>query len=107
MGKRERLDKLLVERRLVASREEGRGKILAGEVWVNDRPVTKAGTLVDEDVAIRVKRLGVPDRFIPHGTQDELRKICGFDKDAISQATLQIVRRGKKRNREGWERGSA
>jgi 1-deoxy-D-xylulose-5-phosphate synthase len=56
---------------------------------------------------IRVKRLGVPDRFIPHGTQDELRKICGFDKDAITQATLQMLRRGKKRNREGWERGSA
>ena len=56
---------------------------------------------------IRVKRLGVPDRFIPHGTQDELRKICGFDKDSITQATLQMVRRGKKRSREGWERGSA
>ena len=56
---------------------------------------------------IEVKRLGVPDRFIPHGTQDELRKMCGFDKDAIAQATLQLVRRGKKRSREGWERGSA
>jgi 23S rRNA (cytidine1920-2'-O)/16S rRNA (cytidine1409-2'-O)-methyltransferase len=55
MGKRERLDKILVERRLVASREEGRGRILAGEVLVNDRPVTKAGTLLDESVAIRVK----------------------------------------------------
>lgn len=55
MGKRERLDKILVERRLVASREEGRGKILAGDVWVNDRPVTKAGTLLDDSVAIRVK----------------------------------------------------
>ena len=55
MGKRERLDKILVERRLVTSREEGRGRILAGEVWVNDRPVTKAGTLFDESVAIRVK----------------------------------------------------
>jgi len=54
-----------------------------------------------------VKRLGVPDRFIPHGTQDELRKMCGFDKDAIAQASLQLVRRGKKRSREGWERGSA
>jgi 1-deoxy-D-xylulose-5-phosphate synthase len=64
--------------------------------------------LADEGISdVRVKRLGVPDRFIPHGTQDELRKICGFDKDAISQATLQIIRRGKKRNREGWERGSA
>jgi 1-deoxy-D-xylulose-5-phosphate synthase len=64
--------------------------------------------LADEGISdIRMKRLGVPDRFIPHGTQEELRKVCGFDKDAITQATLQMVRRGKKRSREGWERGSA
>jgi 1-deoxy-D-xylulose-5-phosphate synthase len=56
---------------------------------------------------VEVKRLGVPDRFIPHGTQDELRKICGIDKDAIAQAALQMVRRGKRKSREGWERGSA
>jgi 23S rRNA (cytidine1920-2'-O)/16S rRNA (cytidine1409-2'-O)-methyltransferase len=55
MGKRERLDKLLVERQLVASREEGRGRILAGEVLVNEQPVTKAGALIGEDAAIRVK----------------------------------------------------
>jgi 1-deoxy-D-xylulose-5-phosphate synthase len=56
---------------------------------------------------VEVKRLGVPDRFIPHGTQDELRKLCGFDKDAIAQAALQMARRAKKKSREGWERGSA
>jgi 1-deoxy-D-xylulose-5-phosphate synthase len=56
---------------------------------------------------VEVKRLGVPDRFIPHGTQDELRKICGIDKDAIAQAALQMVRRGKRKSREGCERGSA
>jgi 23S rRNA (cytidine1920-2'-O)/16S rRNA (cytidine1409-2'-O)-methyltransferase len=55
MGKRQRLDKILVERRLVDSREEGRGRILAGEVWVNDQPVTKVGTLIDETAAIRLK----------------------------------------------------
>ena len=64
--------------------------------------------LADEGFSgVEVKRLGVPDRFIPHGTQDELRKMCGFDKDAIAQAVQQMVRRGKKRSREGWERGSA
>jgi 1-deoxy-D-xylulose-5-phosphate synthase len=64
--------------------------------------------LADEGIAgIEIRRLGVPDRFVPHGTQDELRKLCGFDKDAIAQAALQMVRRGKKRSREGWERGSA
>ena len=58
-------------------------------------------------IGVDVKRLGVPDRFIPHGTQDELRKLCGFDKDAIAQTALQMVRRAKKKSREGWERGSA
>jgi 1-deoxy-D-xylulose-5-phosphate synthase len=64
--------------------------------------------LADENITgVEIKRLGVPDRFIPHGTQDELRKLCGFDKDAIAQAALQIMRRPKKKSREGWERGSA
>jgi len=64
--------------------------------------------LADEGIAgVEIKRLGVPDRFIAHGTQDELRKMCGFDKDAIAQAALQMVRRAKKKSREGWERGSA
>ena len=60
MGKRERLDKLLIERELVVSREEGRGKILAGEVLVDDRPVTKAGTLVDKSAAIRLRSKSSP-----------------------------------------------
>jgi 23S rRNA (cytidine1920-2'-O)/16S rRNA (cytidine1409-2'-O)-methyltransferase len=55
MGKRERLDLLLVDRQLVVSREEGRRKILAGEVLVNDQRVTKAGSLIDRAAPIRVK----------------------------------------------------
>ena len=55
MGKRERLDLLLVERHLVASREDGRRRILAGEVLVNDQAVTKAGNLIDTGAAIRLK----------------------------------------------------
>jgi 1-deoxy-D-xylulose-5-phosphate synthase len=56
---------------------------------------------------LRVRRMGVPDRFIPHGTQDELKKLCGFDREAITQAALQQVRLERKRHKEGWERGSA
>jgi 1-deoxy-D-xylulose-5-phosphate synthase len=64
--------------------------------------------LADDGISgVDIKRLGVPDRFIPHGTQDELRKLCGLDKDAIAQSALQMVRRAKKKSREGWERGSA
>jgi 1-deoxy-D-xylulose-5-phosphate synthase len=58
--------------------------------------------LADEGISgLEIRRLGVPDRFIPHGTQDELRKMCGFDKDAIAQAALQMTRRTKRKSREG------
>jgi 1-deoxy-D-xylulose-5-phosphate synthase len=66
-----------------------------------------AELLADEGMTgVSLRRLGVPDRFIPHGTQDELRKICGIDKDAIAQAALRLVRGEKKKKKEGWERGS-
>jgi 23S rRNA (cytidine1920-2'-O)/16S rRNA (cytidine1409-2'-O)-methyltransferase len=60
MGKRQRLDKLLVELGLVASRAEGQGRILAGDVLVNDQPVTKAGSLVDTTAAVRFKSKSLP-----------------------------------------------
>jgi len=64
--------------------------------------------LADEGMTeVKVRRLGVPDRFIPHGTQSELSKMCGIDKDTIAQTALQMVRREKKRKKEGWEKGSA
>ncbi len=31
----------------------------------------------------RIVKLGVPDRFIPHGTVEELRSLCGYDRDGI------------------------
>jgi len=37
----------------------------------------------DNDYSAQIKRLGVPDRFIDHGTQAELYKECGFDPDSI------------------------
>ncbi|HZB25185.1 MAG TPA: TlyA family RNA methyltransferase [Vicinamibacterales bacterium] len=54
MKPRTRLDALLVERQLAASRERARALILAGQVRVDGRPVTKAGTAVDPaaDVAL-------------------------------------------------------
>ncbi|NOU47476.1 MAG: 1-deoxy-D-xylulose-5-phosphate synthase [Bacteroidales bacterium] len=30
-----------------------------------------------------IKRLGIPDRFIPQGSPEELKKMCGFDVDTI------------------------
>jgi 23S rRNA (cytidine1920-2'-O)/16S rRNA (cytidine1409-2'-O)-methyltransferase len=49
---RVRLDQLVVELGLAASRERARALILAGQVTVDDRPATKAGTSVDSDATV-------------------------------------------------------
>ena len=51
---RQRLDLLLVERGLVESREKARARIMAGQVLVEDRPVSKPGTLVDTRARLRL-----------------------------------------------------
>jgi 23S rRNA (cytidine1920-2'-O)/16S rRNA (cytidine1409-2'-O)-methyltransferase len=52
---RKRLDMLLVDRGLVASREQARRLIMAGAVVVNDQRVDKAGALIVQSATIRVK----------------------------------------------------
>ena len=49
-----RLDKLLVERGLAASRERAQALILAGKVLVDDQKIEKAGAQVSEQCAIRL-----------------------------------------------------
>lgn len=39
----------------------------------------------------KLVRLGVPDRFIEHGTPEELQRDCGFDQKGIYQAALEIL----------------
>jgi 1-deoxy-D-xylulose-5-phosphate synthase len=39
--------------------------------------------MADNNYQAEVKRLGIPDRFVDHGSQTELYAECGFDKAAI------------------------
>ena len=58
--KKERLDKLLVERGLVQSRERARALILAGKVVVDDHAVDKAGAQIPAGAEIRLKGEDIP-----------------------------------------------
>jgi 23S rRNA (cytidine1920-2'-O)/16S rRNA (cytidine1409-2'-O)-methyltransferase len=60
-----RLDKLLVERSLAASRERAQALILAGRVLVNEQRVDKSGTTVADDVTVRL--LGSDLRYVSRG----------------------------------------
>lgn len=59
-----RLDVLLVERGLAASREQARRIIMAGEVLVDGRPATKPGARVAARAALQVKER---PRFVSRG----------------------------------------
>jgi 23S rRNA (cytidine1920-2'-O)/16S rRNA (cytidine1409-2'-O)-methyltransferase len=60
-----RLDKLLVDRGLVRSRERAQALILAGKVLVDEQKLEKAGAQVAEDCAIRL--LGEDLKYVSRG----------------------------------------
>ena len=60
-----RIDKLMVERGLVASRERAQAMLLAGRVLVGGQKVEKAGTSVESDSEIRL--LGEDLRYVSRG----------------------------------------
>ena len=47
--------------------------------------------MADHGYTPAVKRLGIPDRFIQHGTVKELRALCGFDEDSIYHAIIHTL----------------
>jgi len=60
-----RLDKLLVQRGLAASRERAQALILAGKVLVNDQKLEKAGAQVADESVIRL--LGDDLKYVSRG----------------------------------------
>jgi 1-deoxy-D-xylulose-5-phosphate synthase len=45
----------------------------------------------DNSYKAKVIRLGIPDRFVDHGTQEELYKECGYDVEGIAKAARNLV----------------
>ena len=58
--KKQRLDLLLVERRVAPSRQRARAMIMAGKILVNNQPVDKAGYFVSATDNIVLKEKDIP-----------------------------------------------
>ena len=48
----------------------------------------------DNDYKSKIVRMGVPDKFINHGTPEELYRDCGFDVDGIYKTVKSLVKHG-------------
>ena len=62
---KKRLDVLLVEKGLVESRQKAQALIMAGQVYVKEQKVDKAGTPVDPEAAIEVRGGGL--KYVSRG----------------------------------------
>lgn len=92
MGKssvsKERLDKLLVSRGLVQSRERARALILAGQVVVDHHTVDKAGAQVSTDVSLRLKGEDIP--YVSRGGLKLEKALETFAVDVMGRIALDV-----------------
>jgi 23S rRNA (cytidine1920-2'-O)/16S rRNA (cytidine1409-2'-O)-methyltransferase len=80
---RERLDKLLVDRGLVASQERARALVMAGSVTVRGQKETKPGTMLDPAVDIALAEADHP--YVSRGA---LKLVKGLDEFGIDPRGL-------------------
>ena len=49
--------------------------------------------MLDNGYSSSIKRLGIPDSYIEHGTQEELHAECEYDANAISRVAQEIIKK--------------
>jgi 23S rRNA (cytidine1920-2'-O)/16S rRNA (cytidine1409-2'-O)-methyltransferase len=91
--KRERIDRLLVERGLVASRARAQALVMAGHVLADEQRVDKPGTLVRRDAALRVR--GDDNPYVSRGGLKLAGALRRFTRPAGSPATAGEPSRGE------------
>lgn len=57
---KDRLDKILVDRGIVPSRERAQSLIMGGKIFVNGMPVSKAGAVIDKNATIELTGEDIP-----------------------------------------------
>ena len=89
MSQRKRLDLLLVERGLVASREQARRLIMAGAVVAGEQRADKPGTLVDSATAVRLKA-DAQSPYVSRGGHKLAGGLKAFGLDVIGVTALDV-----------------
>ena len=87
IGKKDRLDRLLVELKLSPTRAKAKALILAGRVKVDSRVVDKAGTLVSPGSDIEVTQ---PSRFVSRGGERREYALERFSLNLEDKSALDV-----------------
>ena len=82
------MDVLLVERGLAQSRQRALGLILAGKVWVNGERITKAGSLLPVNCAIKIVGRDIP--YVSRGGIKLEAALRSFNVDVTGLTCLDV-----------------
>src|SRR3954470_24696218 len=85
--KRARLDAVLVDQGLFSSREQAQRAIMAGDVRLGDRVLTKASVQVEPDAALLV---AAPPQFVGRGGMKLQGELYYFRVDTAGAIALDI-----------------
>jgi len=83
-----RIDRLLVERGLAPSRERAQRLVMAGEVLVDEHVVSKPGTEVRDDAAIRVRT--PPSAYVSRGGEKLAGALDAFGLDVAGRVVVDV-----------------
>src|SRR5687767_11650574 len=89
--KRERIDKLLVERGLAESRTKAQAMVMAGAVLANEQRISKPSDLVPTDAEIRIKGADDPaSRYVGRGGLKLEAALRDFELDVQDRVCLDV-----------------
>ena len=91
-----RLDQLLIDRNLADTKSKAQSMIMAGQVYVNDKIITKSGNSFNENSKIKIKQLHPP--WVSRGAFKLLKAIDHFKITESSRGTYQVLNESEMRN---------
>jgi len=83
-----RLDRLLVERGLAPSRERAQRLVMAGDVLVDERVISKPGTEVRSDAVVRLR--AAPSSYVSRGGEKLAGALETFGLDVAGRVVLDV-----------------
>jgi 23S rRNA (cytidine1920-2'-O)/16S rRNA (cytidine1409-2'-O)-methyltransferase len=90
-ARRERIDKILVERGLAPSRAKAQAMVMAGVVLVGEQRVEKSSEMFKTDASVRVKGAGDPaSRYVGRGGLKLEAALAQFGVDVKEAACLDV-----------------
>lgn len=87
---KERLDVALVRRGLVPSRERARALIMAGQVFVGERMVDKAGSMIPLDVECRLAEITPEMKYVSRGGLKLEKALDAFHLDPTGRVAIDV-----------------